>query len=163
MKSRSLSFIGFCLFSASTQLSANPVNPENQTNMQIEEIVHSIIATLESGWNTGNGAEFARPFADISQFTDIRGTFHQNASPKALGEAHQGLFMSIYKGSKVTYQLVQASQIDDNTILANVSAALDAPSGPLAGKNSSAITMVITKTGEEWKIKAFHNTLVINR
>lgn len=163
MKSGTLCFIGFCMLTASTQLTANTINPQKKNSMETQEIVRSIIATLESGWNNANGAEFAKPFAEVSQFTDIRGTFHQNASPQALGDAHQGLFMSIYKGSKVSYELVQATQIDEHTILANVKSQLDAPTGPLAGKNASAITMVLTRSNNDWKIVAFHNTLVINR
>lgn len=134
---------------------------KKQKTMDAKEIAQNILKTLESGWNNANGTEFAKPFADKSEFVDIRGTLYQNAAPQYVGEAHQGLFMSIYKDSKVKYDLIQSMLIDQNTILANASAALDAPTGPLAGKGTSTITMVITKSGDTWKIRAFHNTLVM--
>ena len=129
--------------------------------MDTKEITQNILQTLENGWNNADGREFAKPFADKSEFVDIRGTLYQNATPQYVGEAHQGLFMSIYKDSKIKYELAQSTLIDQNTILANARAALDAPTGPLAGKGTSTITMVITGSGDTWKIRAFHNTLVM--
>jgi uncharacterized protein (TIGR02246 family) len=129
--------------------------------MDAKEIAENILNILENGWNNASGTEFAKPFADTSEFVDIRGTLYKNATAKYVGEAHQGLFMSIYKDSKIKYDLIQSKVIDQNTILANASAALDAPTGPLAGKGTSTITLVITGSGDAWKIRAFHNTLVM--
>lgn len=131
--------------------------------MGTKEIAQNILNILEKGWNNANGTEFATQFADTSEFVDIRGTLYPNATRQLLGEAHQGLFMSIYKDSKIAYKLVQSILIDQNTIIANASTELDAPTGPLAGKNASTITMVITKSGDTWKIRAFHNTLVLKQ
>jgi len=138
-------------------------NTKNQKTMNTKEIAQNILNTLEKGWNNANGTEFATPFADTSEFVDIRGTLYPSATKQLLGEAHQGLFMSIYKESKIVYKLVQAILIDQNTIIANASTELDAPTGPLAGKNASTITMVITKSDNTWKIRAFHNTLVMKQ
>lgn len=124
------------------------------------EITETVLKTIETGWNTANGTTFALPFDDVSDFIDIRGTLHQKVTRQYIGEAHQGLFMSIYKDSKISYSLIQAHSIDQNTIFANAKAALDAPSGPLAGKTASTISLVINKSGNDWKIKAFHNSLV---
>lgn len=129
--------------------------------MDTKEIAQNILKILENGWNNASGTEFARPFADKSEFVDIRGTLYQNATPQYVGEAHQGLFTSIYKDSKVNYELIQSMLIDQNTILANARATLDAPTGPLAGKGASTITLVVTNSGAAWKIRAFHNTLVM--
>jgi uncharacterized protein (TIGR02246 family) len=131
--------------------------------MEAHEIAASILQNLQSGWNNANGNEFAASFADISEFVDITGTLHQNQSPSAIGQAHQGLFMSIYKDSKVAYDLVQAIKIDQGTVLANAKTTLDAPTGPMAGKKGSTITMVLTNSEGAWKIRAFQNTLVMER
>ena len=87
--------------------------------MVTNEIVQKILNTLESSWNNANGTEFATPFADTSDFVDIRGSLYPNATQQQLGQAHHGLFMGIYKGSKVVYKLVQSILIDQNTILAH--------------------------------------------
>lgn len=127
--------------------------------METKQIAQDILSTLESGWNNASGTEFSIPFADTSEFVDIRGTLYTNATPQQLGQAHQGLFMSIYKDSKVVYKHVQSTLIDANTILAHANTELDAPVGPLAGKNGSTVSMVIVRSGDDWKIRAFHNTL----
>lgn len=129
--------------------------------MKPEEISQNVLHTLEQAWNNANGSEFAKPFAGISEFVDIRGTFHQNVSPQYIGEAHQELFMSIYKGSDITYKLLHAISIDTNTILVNATTELNTPSGPLSGINNSMITLILTNTDDHWKIRAFQNTLVL--
>lgn len=129
--------------------------------METKQIADNILNTLESGWNNASGAEFSIPFADASEYVDIRGTLHASATPQQLGQAHQGLFMSIYKGSKVVYEQVKSTLIDENTIIAYANAELDAPLGPLAGKNGSTVSMVLVRNGDNWKIRSFHNTLKI--
>ena len=131
--------------------------------METQEISERILKTLEDAWNNGNGAEFSQPFADTCEFVDIRGSLHKNSTPKYIGNAHQGLFMSIYKDSKVVYQLIQATYIDNHTILANAQTELDSPAGPLAGKNFSTVTLILVESASAWKIRAFHNTLVAKR
>lgn len=131
--------------------------------MDAAQIVENMLRIMQSGWNNANGDEFAKPFAGKSQFTDIRGTFYQDASQQDLAGAHHGLFMSLYKGTRVTYKLIRASQIDQNTILANASAAMENAPAALQGANSSSITMVLNHIDGEWKIVAFHNTLVIQK
>jgi hypothetical protein len=44
--------------------------------------------------------------------------------------------------------------------LVHVDAVLDAPSGPLAGRNRALFSLVLTREAGEWTIAAFHNTLV---
>lgn len=129
--------------------------------MKAEEISLKILKDLEHGWNYASGAEFSRTFAERSEFVDIRGVLHQNVSPQYVGEAHQGLFMSIYKDSKITYELIQAFDIDMNTILLNGRTTLEVPSGPFSGTNNSIITAVLTNHEGNWKIRAFQNTLTI--
>ncbi len=133
---------------------------KSQLKMEAEQISKGILKTLETGWNHANGTEFAQHFADTAEFVTIRGELHKNSSRKYLADAHQGLFMSIYKDSKVIYQLLQAVPIDSQTILVNAQTELDAPVGPLAGKNFSTVTLILVQSGGTWKIRAFHNTLV---
>jgi uncharacterized protein (TIGR02246 family) len=129
--------------------------------MNTEGILTVILNTLESAWNNASGADFGEPFANQSEYVDIRGTLHQHQSAVDIGNAHQNLFTGIYRDSKIVYRLVQAIQIDQNTILANAKSELYNPSGPMAGKNNSTLTMVLTLTNGQWKIRALQNTLVV--
>jgi uncharacterized protein (TIGR02246 family) len=126
-------------------------------------MVEKILNNMESGWNNANGQEFSKDFAGETEYVDIRGTLHAKATPQQLAEAHQGLFMSIYKGSNVKYKHTQSFNIDDNIAFANADAELDAPSGPLAGKTGSTISMLLIKSDNAWKIRAFHNTLKLKQ
>lgn len=162
MKPRTLTLLGSLMLILTNPTNASTDHFEPILNME-EEIATNIIKTLETGWNNSDGNHFAIPFAESSEFVDIRGTHHTNAQPSDIGDAHQQLFNSIYKGSSVSYKLIHAMAIDQKTILANVSAELNAPTGPLAGVNASTITMVLIQVKGEWRIKAFHNTMVIKR
>ncbi len=128
--------------------------------MNPKEISKTIAAQLETGWNNANGAQFALPFAAQSDFVDIRGALHPNSPAAVIGAEHDGIFASLYKSSKVKFSVIQANPIDTNTILAHIRASLDTPSGPLAGKTNSTITLVLVQQGGDWKIRGFHNTLV---
>jgi hypothetical protein len=48
-------------------------------------------------------------------------------------------------------------------ILAQPTAVLKAPSGPLAGEHDAVHTLVLVREGDGWKIAGFHNTLVAQR
>lgn len=128
--------------------------------MDINLIAQDILATLQRGWNSGSGSAFSEPFAGTCDFVTIRGELHQNASPHMLAEAHQGLFVSIYKGSKIVYSLIQAKAYAPDLIVVHAMSELDAPTGPLQGKNNSVISIILAKDADSWKIRSFHNTLV---
>lgn len=127
--------------------------------MNTNQIAGKILSTLQSGWNNADGNLFASVFASNSEFVDIRGTLHANASPHSLAAAHQALFGSIYKDSKVEYKTIQSIPITDDHFLLNAQAEMENPGGPMAGKNQSTISMIIALESGDWKIKAFHNTL----
>ncbi|MCD6011247.1 MAG: hypothetical protein K0Q79_1109 [Flavipsychrobacter sp.] len=129
--------------------------------MDTNLITNDILSTLENAWNKADGNAFAQPFTEDADFVDITGSLHK--SKAAIGPGHQAIFDTIYKGSTVKYDLVRSAMISDSTILAHASASLDAPTGPIQGKNGSTITLVINKAGNEWLVRAFHNTLVMKR
>ena len=69
------------------------------------------------------------------------------------------LLDSVYQGSSVHYQLIQAREIAPEVTLAHVAATLNAPQGPLAGVNRSTFSMLMRGSGETARIVAFQNTL----
>jgi uncharacterized protein (TIGR02246 family) len=123
-------------------------------------IATGLFAQLETAWNAGDGAAFGRPFADVTDFVDIRGA-HHHGDGVAMGRGHQHIFDTIYKGSTVRYQVTSAREAVPGCIVATASATLDAPSGPLLGTNQSRITAVVVPRGDGWAITTFHNTLVL--
>ena len=120
-------------------------------------IATTILQQLERAWNDADGAAFGAPFADESDFVDIRGGHHRGKAEIAHG--HQAIFDSIYAGSTVRFRLDVARPVAGG-ILAVATSTLDAPSGPLQGINNARFTMVIAEQGDDWRVASFHNTLV---
>ena len=50
--------------------------------------------------------------------------------------------------------------IAPTVLLAHVKSTLKAPTGPLAGEHNSLFTIVLAQDQNDWRIAAFHNTLV---
>ena len=120
-------------------------------------IATTILQQLERAWNDADGAAFGAPFADESDFVDIRGGHHRGKAEIAHG--HQAIFDSIYAGSTVRLRLNVARPVAGG-ILAVATSTLDAPGGPLQGIHDARFTMVIAEEGDDWRVASFHNTLV---
>ena len=120
-------------------------------------IATTILQQLERAWNDADGAAFGAPFADESDFVDIRGGHHRGKAEIAHG--HQAIFDTIYAGSTVRLRLNVARPVAGG-ILAVATSTLDAPGGPLQGIHDARFTMVIAEQGDDWRVASFHNTLV---
>ena len=123
-----------------------------------ERIVSDLVSELERAWNTADGAAFGRPFAEDADFVNIRGEHFRTR--EAIAKGHQGIFNTIYKGSVVQFQVIGVRAIAPVVLLAHVRSTLKAPTGPLAGEHSSLFTVVLVQDQHDWRIAAFHNTLV---
>ena len=122
------------------------------------QVAATILQHLQDTWNAGDGIALGEPFAEDVDFVDIRGDHHRGR--EAVAHGHQAIFDTIYKGSTITYELVSARQLADEVILAHSRALMRAPAGPLAGENRAVQTLVLTRTGGDWRVAAFQNTLV---
>jgi uncharacterized protein (TIGR02246 family) len=127
-------------------------------NVDGERIVSNVVGELEKAWNAGDGAAFGRPFAEDADFVNIRGEHHHTR--EVIANGHQGIFNTIYKGSVVRYQVTDVRAIAPQVLVAHVKSTLEAPTGPLAGEHSSLFTVVLVQDQNDWRITAFHNTLV---
>jgi uncharacterized protein (TIGR02246 family) len=121
----------------------------------------AFFAEIAAAWNHADGERYGRQFAGVTDFVNIRGEHHQGDG-SYIGEAHQGIFDSIYKGSAVSYEVDEARQLAAGVVVALATSTLDAPSGPLRGRHNSKMTVVLVEEGGTWKATAFHNTLVLN-
>ena len=124
----------------------------------VAAIAQTIMQRLETAWNRADGAAFGEPFSAGADFVAIRGDLHTGRDAIAAG--HQQLFDTIYAGSTVRYQVLQARQLEDRVIVAHARCTIDAPGGPLAGERASTITVVLVRHDDQYEVTAFHNTLV---
>jgi uncharacterized protein (TIGR02246 family) len=119
--------------------------------------IDALVALLEAAWNAGDGDAFAVPFTDDADFVNIRAEHLRGRAAVAAG--HTGILRTIYAGSINHYTVETARLLDADVALVHVLSVLDAPSGPLAGRNRALFSMVLVRAGEAWRIASFHNTL----
>ena len=87
----------------------------------------------------------------------VCGELHQGR--EAIARGHQGIFDSIYAGSRVEYTVVDTRTLRDGPTVTSLSATLKVPAGPLAGDNTALATLVIVLGEEGPEIATFHHTL----
>ncbi|MEP7307031.1 MAG: SgcJ/EcaC family oxidoreductase [Acidobacteriota bacterium] len=119
--------------------------------------IDALVAALEAAWNSGDGDAFGAPFAVDADFVNIRAEHHRGRAEIAAG--HAAILRTIYAGSTNHYTIETARLLHPDMALVHVHAVLDAPSGPLAGRNRALFSMVLARVAEAWQIASFHNTL----
>ncbi len=128
---------------------------------QAANTAREIIGRLEAAWNAADGPAFAAPFTEDADFVNIRGDYVR--SREAIAHGHHAIFTTIYQGSTLHYELLQARVLTDDVLLVHVRGNLRVPAGPMAGELNSVAMLVLARTGGGWQIAAFHNTLVAPR
>jgi uncharacterized protein (TIGR02246 family) len=133
--------------------------PENDADPRT--IATSFLAELERAWNAGDGDAFAAPFIDTADFVDIRGQLHHGRA--AIAQGHDIIFNTIYKGSKVRLEVIDARLLTPTCILFHGKGALEVPSGPLQGAIGSTQTLIAVRDEQSserpFRLAAFHNTV----
>jgi uncharacterized protein (TIGR02246 family) len=119
--------------------------------------LHQIVRRLETAWNAGDGEAFSTPFAEDSDFVNIRGEHFSGRA--AIGAGHAAIFRTVYAGSTNQMTLEAARLLRPEAALARVSSVLDVPRGPLVGRHRARFTLVLTKERSGWQIATLHNTL----
>jgi uncharacterized protein (TIGR02246 family) len=118
--------------------------------------IEAIMKELQAAWNAMDADAFARPFQEDADFVNIVGE-HARGRP-AIVEGHRAVFRDFYADSTTKLTLMAVRLLRPEVALAHVHSVLDAPKGPLAGRNTGVFSMVLTKEGGQWTIAAFHNT-----
>ena len=121
-------------------------------------VATTVLTQLTEAWNAADGARYGAAFAEDAHFVTVRGEHARGA--QAIAAGHQGIFNSIYRGSTVKIELDDARQVSPGVVLAVASSTLDVPAGPLQGRHTSRMTLVITQLEDRWLVAALHNTLV---
>jgi len=120
-------------------------------------LLDQIVSQLEAAWNAMDGPAFGAAFGMDADFVNIRGEHFRGRAAIAAG--HAAIFRTIYAGSTNRYAVEAARLLRPDVALVRVHALVEAPRGPLAGRHSARISMVLTKEPGGWEIAAFHNTL----
>ncbi|MBV9736941.1 MAG: SgcJ/EcaC family oxidoreductase [Candidatus Eremiobacteraeota bacterium] len=120
--------------------------------------IEELVSAMESAWNNGDSAAFAAAFAEDADFVNVYGLHARGRDAIAAG--HQFIFMTVYKGSQVEYRIDSMRELVPGVTLVHVSAKLNVPEGPMAGKHAALWSGVAMSTSDGWKFAAFQNTFV---
>ena len=118
--------------------------------------IEAIVRELEAAWNAMDPEAFSRPFAEDADFVNIVGEHHRGRP--AIVAGHRTIFRDFYADSTTELALMAVRPLRPDVALVHVHSKLDAPKGPLAGRNTAVFSMVLTKERGSWEIVAFHNT-----
>ncbi|MCU1234569.1 MAG: hypothetical protein JWP63_2536 [Candidatus Solibacter sp.] len=130
-------------------------------NTQTEELaIKDLIHGMARAWNAGSGAAFAACCEEHADFVNIYGTHARGR--QAIAEGHDHIFRTVYAGSTLHYSIVQMRFLNDDIAVVHLRAHLEIPQGPMAGEKNSVPSMVLRRTGAEWRVASFQNTLVGN-
>ncbi len=70
-----------------------------------EVAIRANVAQMTKGWNMKSGVEFAKPFAEDSDYVVINGYYIKGRAANA--EAHQRIFETVHKNSILGYAVEQ--------------------------------------------------------
>jgi len=139
-------------------MTSKPVPAPAASQSSDQANLERLVAEIEAAWNAADSAAFAQAFSSDADFVNVYGMHARGRAAIAAG--HQFIFTTIYKDSKVEYRVVSARDLAPGVALVHVSAKLDAPAGPMAGRHQAMWSAVATLVDDGWKFTAFHNTLV---
>ena len=83
---------------------------------QPEKTARHLIQRLEDSWNSADGEAFGRAFTEDADLARHRGDYHR--SREAIAKGHHAIFNSIYKDSRVAYELLRARALSDGVDIA---------------------------------------------
>ena len=129
-------------------------------NEQDRQAIVSIVQSVEDGWNRGDGAGFAAPFAEEADYVVVNGMHAKGR--KEIGEGHQRIFDTFYKGSRNELRVESVRFIRPDLAVAHVHAHLRVPHEGGEREAQGRSTWVLLKEEGEWKVEAFQNTPILD-
>lgn len=130
----------------------------------VQSAILEIITAQDAAWCAGDATAFgARAMADIV-FTNVVGMF--SIGVEAFNAQHAHIFSTIYKGSRLSQELVHVTMVADNVAivdtLTSVTGFSHLPPGATAidGALRTRLEQVLVRRDGDWLVQAFHNVPV---
>lgn len=116
--------------------------------------ITAVLDRIDAAWNDADGAAFGREFTADATYVTFVGTLYRGADE--IGQAHQVLFDSFLKGTRLTHEVVSLRLTGPNTALAITHGATYKGDKPAKLDKIQTYTLVRTEAG--WQVAAFQNT-----
>jgi uncharacterized protein (TIGR02246 family) len=118
----------------------------------------AIFEELERAWNAADGEAYASQFTEDADFVNILG--HHGKGRAAIAAGHDQILRTVYAGSVIDVQVEQVRMLTEDVGVVHAAATLVVPAGPMKGEMRSRPSAVLQRIEGEWRIAAFHNTLL---
>ncbi|SFN97300.1 MULTISPECIES: SgcJ/EcaC family oxidoreductase [Actinomadura] len=117
--------------------------------------IKTLFARLTAAWDAGDGAAYGACFTPDASYITYVGTLYRGA--EEIGAAHQALFDSFLKGTRLACEIVdiRLTTPDTAVVITRGDTYKKAP-GKLKKLQTNT---VVRDTGGEWRLAAFQNTL----
>jgi len=139
--------------------SINGYAQKNDNKLQDEAVIRAGVKQMETGWNAKSGAEFAKLFAEDSDYVVING-FHIKGRA-ANAAVHQQIFDTIFKNTNLTLVVEQIRFLRTDVAVVHVfGTRRPTRESDSALIGDARITMTMVKNDGKWEIAAFQNTAI---
>lgn len=129
-----------------------------KTESPDEAMIRASVEQMVKGWNMKSGAEFAKPFAENSDYVVINGMHIKGRADNAKG--HQQIFDTIYKDSSLAAAVKQIRFLRTDVAVVHVESNLTVKINGEEQKGNGIITLLMTRENGKWEIAAFQNTAI---
>jgi uncharacterized protein (TIGR02246 family) len=136
----------------------NGYGQKTDSKAKDEAMIRANVEQLAKGWNMKSGTEFAKPFAEDSDYVVINGMHIKGRAANAAG--HQQIFDTIYKDSSIAPVVKQIRFLRPDVAIVHGISNLTFKVNGEEKKGSGFVTLVMTKDNGKWSIAAFQNTAI---
>ena len=126
-----------------------------------EQSIRELVSTFETGWNTHDTNAIGSIFRDDAEFINVVGMHWRGKS--AIVKAHTVYHEIMFRDCKLHTDQVQIRFPAAGSAIAVWTATQDAfttPSGSVAPKTQTRLTLLLTKANDQWLVVHGHNTRV---
>jgi uncharacterized protein (TIGR02246 family) len=127
-----------------------------QSHNADEAAMREAVKQMETGWNTKNGATFAKPFAEDADYVIINGNYIKGRA--LIESSHQRIFDTVFKDTTLSLTVQQIRFLRLDVAVIHVKGQRTSPASEL--NQGALITLIMTKEKQGWTIAAFQNTAV---
>jgi uncharacterized protein (TIGR02246 family) len=135
-----------------------------QINGDDRAAIQAILERQATAWEAGDAEAFAADALEGVVFTNVVGMFSVGRAPFVGQHAH--IFSTIYKGSRMTQDLVAITPLrSDVAIVDTLTRLVDALHRPpgielIDGAVRTRLEQVMVKDSGAWKVASFHNVAI---
>lgn len=126
-----------------------------------EAAIRENVRLMEAGWNTKEGALFAKPFAEDADYVVINGRYLQGR--EAIEKAHQQIFNTVFRNTTLRLTVKQVRFLRPDVAVVHVTGHRDATENEKDLVSGAFMTLVMTRDKQGWRIVAFQNTQITNQ